>query len=335
MPPTGGSPAACLPRVRAEATASILEAGAGTQPSSANRRAASLTTYRASGYRDVFLLDSTPARSALSTGPASLGVLPPTPTLSARPFKLSNTLLQGLLAGGAGRQPYGGGVLGGAVVRDCARHVTDERQPSRDVMMLSGGGAQSLALLGLEAGAEGAVLALYLAFPTPTPRQLLEALQASCGALLSRVLGPQLRQRLRGPELGAEWETLLAGVPGAYVSVSRGGPPAAAGGGIPLAVEPASLASESLLPPSSPAPLGSSQSCRRHTHQHPQPHPQQQHKARAGPTTSLLRMLGSSGRSVATAPNGAGDACAAVGANGSEDGEEEWPPVCEPRRCSL
>ncbi|KAG2496614.1 hypothetical protein HYH03_005435 [Edaphochlamys debaryana] len=191
--------------------------------------------------RDVFLIDSTPARSALSNGLMSQTVAAPGPALVARPFRLSNTLFQAMtevpregrdlpivvpvpavddLSAVVPRPPsvvrvtsgpqglaappmlpppsVEGGVLAGLCVRDCARHVQDERQPSRDVMMLGSGGAQSLVLVGMEAGE---------------------------GAVLGGVLASHVRYRLRSPELASEWETLLAGVPGAYVSVSRGGGP--------------------------------------------------------------------------------------------------------------
>ncbi|KAG2496613.1 hypothetical protein HYH03_005434 [Edaphochlamys debaryana] len=194
------------------------------------------------GPRDVYLLDGSSTLEDLrATGFLAPGTAPTGPSLSARPFRLSNTLLQammgqpGSLATGASvaaasASPfltYGlpapsveGGVLAGLCVRDCARHVQDERQPSRDVMMLGSGGAQSLVLVGMEAG-EGAVLGVYLAFPTPTTAPLLEVVREGCSALLAKVLASHVRSRLRSPELASEWETLLAGVPGAYVSVSR------------------------------------------------------------------------------------------------------------------
>ncbi|GIL91974.1 hypothetical protein Vretimale_18541 [Volvox reticuliferus] len=179
-----------------------------------------------------------------------------------------------------------GGVFAGVCVRDCARHVQDERQPSRDVCMLmmsagdstrfaagtpgglsgsvrgggpvlssepaaavsgaggnGGGGAQSLVLLGIETG-DGAVLAVYLAFPTPAPIQLLEAVREGCNALLREHLATVVRHRLRCADLAAEWETLRAGVPGSYLSVSRCSivppDPSSAGAAMPCVQSPLS-----------------------------------------------------------------------------------------------
>ncbi|GLI60320.1 hypothetical protein VaNZ11_002436 [Volvox africanus] len=285
-------------------------------------RACSLSALRPSVPRDVFMLESSVMRSDGSFGLLSscqagaggtAGVGFPPPALSARAFRLSNTLLQamlhaaqvqqqdkhrsggdvvsGVVSGQGSRFLIGvdrrklvpnsfddsrcaaasavgttsnDGVLAGVCVRDCARHVQDERQPSRDVCMLmmsagdgtrfaagtpaglsssvrgggamlnsepaavvsaaggnGGGGAQSLVLLGIETG-DGAVLAVYLAFPTPAPIQLLDAVREGCNALLREHLATMVRHRLRCADLAAEWETLRAGVPGSYLSVSRG-----------------------------------------------------------------------------------------------------------------
>lgn len=203
--------------------------------------------------RNVFILENSAARCD-----GALGVTPsanPTlnhphhqpPSLSARAFRLSNTLLQAMLHSssntahqrtsvpkaastqdGSSVEASGrnNGVLPGLLVCDCARHIQDEHQPSRDVcmlMMAAGGtgggggsnhdggrpsavqnshggsatvqettaqaaGAQALVLMGMETG-DGAVLALYLAFPTPEPHQLLAGIRDSCSALMAEVGG--------------------------------------------------------------------------------------------------------------------------------------------------
>ncbi|GIL65666.1 hypothetical protein Vafri_19342 [Volvox africanus] len=292
--------------------------GSGDNVNAGAPRACSLSALRPSVPRDVFMLESSVMRSdgsfgllsSCQAGPGgTAGVGFPPPALSARAFRLSNTLLQAMLhaaqvqqqrsggdvvsgvvsgqggrfligadrrklvpnsfddstcaAASAGVPTSNGGVLAGVCVRDCARHVQDERQPSRDVCMLmmsagdgtrfaagtpaglsssvrgggavlnsepatavsapggnSGGGAQSLVLLGIETG-DGAVLAVYLAFPTPAPIQLLDAVREGCNALLREHLATIVRHRLRCADLAAEWETLRAGVPGSYLSVSR------------------------------------------------------------------------------------------------------------------
>ncbi|KAG2484999.1 hypothetical protein HYH03_016203 [Edaphochlamys debaryana] len=113
-------------------------------------------------------------------GPATTPPPPPmvaVPSLRAKGFQLSHTLLQRMVTVVDGRGPEG--VYAGLAVADCGRHVQDVHQPSRDVCMLMAGGVrgadmagdasdsnlfaserstgrilmQSLVLLGLEIGA--------------------------------------------------------------------------------------------------------------------------------------------------------------------------------------
>ncbi|KXZ47936.1 hypothetical protein GPECTOR_31g298 [Gonium pectorale] len=62
------------------------------------------------------------------------------PSLRAKGFQLSHTLLQRMVSAAEGRGPDG--VFGGLAVADCARHVQDVHQPSRDVCMLMAGGVR-------------------------------------------------------------------------------------------------------------------------------------------------------------------------------------------------
>ncbi|KAG2422184.1 hypothetical protein HXX76_016223 [Chlamydomonas incerta] len=72
------------------------------------------------------------------------------PSLRAKGFQMSHTLLQRMVASAAaaaaGGEGGGGvgpdGVYAGVAVADCARHVQDVHQPSRDVCMLMAGGVR-------------------------------------------------------------------------------------------------------------------------------------------------------------------------------------------------
>ncbi|KAG2454555.1 hypothetical protein HYH02_000400 [Chlamydomonas schloesseri] len=83
-----------------------------------------------------------------------------------------------------------------------------------------GGGAFSLVLFVVEVAEGGATLGLYLAFPSLMPAPLLEAAYESCGKLLNEMLAGIIRCRLQLPDLGAEFKTLLSGVPGSYVTLA-------------------------------------------------------------------------------------------------------------------
>ncbi|GIM01667.1 hypothetical protein Vretimale_6468 [Volvox reticuliferus] len=177
-------------------------------------------------------------------GPAS-AVSAPVLYMSAKAFQLSHTLLSRLVSSAAAhRSPVG------IIVVDTARHVADVRQPSRDVCMLIGakggmaasvwpqGGAPgsfsgfadhsgsrcgpaSLVLLAMEVAEDGCMLALYVAFPNLMPQPLLTAARESCEQLLSQMLIALVRHKLQTSELGPDLDTLRAGVPGSYISVSR------------------------------------------------------------------------------------------------------------------
>ncbi|GLC72288.1 hypothetical protein PLESTF_001228000 [Pleodorina starrii] len=187
-------------------------------------------------------------------GPASAMLSLPVLFMSAKAFQLSHTLLSRLVGGARKRQPAveQQQVPTGIIVADTARHMADVRQPSRDVCMLigskgavtgtiwqqqqqpggsgsigsagmgihtvldqSGGrsGPASLLLLAMEVAEGGCMLGLYVAFPTLMPQPLLVAARDSCEQLL--------RQVGREPGTGPDLDTLRAGVPGSYVSVSR------------------------------------------------------------------------------------------------------------------
>ncbi|GIL63273.1 hypothetical protein Vafri_17375 [Volvox africanus] len=207
------------------------------------------------------------------------------PSLRAKGFQLSHTLLQRMVAAAEGRGQDG--VYVGLVVPDCGRHVQDVHQPSRDVCMLMAGGVrgadmtadasdsnmfaserstgriamQSLVLVGVDVGhvgrqqqhqnaesnasgvatasgasggaagggggggggggasaTPGAVLALYLAFPTRLPPLLVASAHTSCRQLLSLMLARMVRVKI-ATELDVEFQTLCAGVPGSYAVV--------------------------------------------------------------------------------------------------------------------
>ncbi|GIL72928.1 hypothetical protein Vretimale_4573 [Volvox reticuliferus] len=181
-------------------------------------------------------------------GPAS-AVSAPVLYMSAKAFQLSHTLLSRLVSSAAAhRSPLQ--VPVGIIVADTARHVADVRQPSRDVCMLIGAkgsmagsvwpqsgapgsfsgyadhsgsrcGPASLVLLAMEVAEDGCMLALYVAFPNLMPQPLLTAARESCEQFLSRMLIALVRHKLQTPELGPDLDTLRAGVPGSYISVSR------------------------------------------------------------------------------------------------------------------
>ncbi|GIL57743.1 hypothetical protein Vafri_12889 [Volvox africanus] len=181
-------------------------------------------------------------------GPAS-ATSAPVLYMSAKAFQLSQTLLSRLVSNAVAHRPPLQ-VPVGVIVPDTARHVADVWQPSRDVCMLigakgsmagsiwqqsgapggfsgfadqSGGrcGPASLVLLAMEVAEGGCMLALYVAFPNLMPRPLLTAARESCEQLLRQMLVALVRHKLQTSELGPDLDTLRAGVPGSYISVSR------------------------------------------------------------------------------------------------------------------
>ncbi|GLI66868.1 hypothetical protein VaNZ11_010859, partial [Volvox africanus] len=167
--------------------------------------------------------------------------------MSAKPFHLSHTLLSRLVSNAVAHRPSLH-VPVGIIVPDTARHVTDVRQPSRDVCMLigsmagsiwqqngspggfSGGfvdqsvsrrGPGSLMLLAMEVARGGCMLALYVAFPNLMPQPLLTAARESCEQLLRHMLVALVRHKLQTSEIGPNLDTLRLGVPGSYVSIGH------------------------------------------------------------------------------------------------------------------
>ncbi|GLC52836.1 hypothetical protein PLESTB_000673900 [Pleodorina starrii] len=252
-------------------------------------------------------------KAAAAAAAVASGVVP---SLRAKGFQLSHTLLQRMIAAAEGRGPDG--VYSGLAVADCGRHVQDVHQPSRDVCMLMAGGVrgadmtadasdsnifaserstgriamQSLVLIGVDVGqvgqqhggqadaassgaggggggggggaAAGAVLALYLAFPTRLPPLLVSSAHTSCRQMLSVMLSRLVRSKV-ATDLEAEFQTLCSGVPGSYAVVpstppnlppggrpdphaTAGTPPSAAGAGNGHHATAASLGGPGAIP---------------------------------------------------------------------------------------
>ncbi|GIL68766.1 hypothetical protein Vafri_22007 [Volvox africanus] len=188
-------------------------------------------------------------RAARSPAGPTSATSAPVLYMSAKAFQLSQTLLSRLVSNAVAHRPPLQ-VPVGVIVPDTARHVADVRQPSRDVCMLIGAkgsmagsiwqqsgapggfsgfadqsgsrcGPASLVLLAMEVAEGGCMLALYVAFPNLMPQPLLAAARESCEQLLRQMLVALVRHKLQTSELGPDLDTLRAGVPGSYISVSR------------------------------------------------------------------------------------------------------------------
>ncbi|GFR41861.1 hypothetical protein Agub_g2642, partial [Astrephomene gubernaculifera] len=260
------------------------------------------------------LLRGASARLGTGGDAAAAAGLGAVPSLRAKGFQLSHTLLQRMVTAPAAEAGRGQeGVYGGLTVADCGRHVQDVHQPSRDVCMLMAGGVrgadmtadasdsnifaserstgriamQSLVLVGVDVGhvaptsqqqqgqgqqgqgqqggqqqegggGGGAILALYLAFPTKLPPLLVASAHASCRQLLSLMLARLVRRKV-STELAAEFSTLCSGVPGAYAVLPSSTPPPHAAPYTPSAAAGASAshrADGSAIPPLLQSPGG-------------------------------------------------------------------------------
>ncbi|KAG2488502.1 hypothetical protein HYH03_013005 [Edaphochlamys debaryana] len=163
-------------------------------------------------------------------------------------------------AGGpeSGPRARGGGSSAlGLTVPDVARWLQDVTLPSRDLYLVTGGALPTcLVLVGLplrdpvavkmrtQAPAnirsdnigsgglaprkeEGGMLAVYLAFPTPLPPPLLEAVREAACVVMGQLLAAPLRAKLSG-DLAPELSTLRSGVPGSYAVIHSPPPPSPA-----------------------------------------------------------------------------------------------------------
>ncbi|KAG2488501.1 hypothetical protein HYH03_013004 [Edaphochlamys debaryana] len=193
-----------------------------------------------------------PGRRIASPGPSS-------PDADRASLAASAVSLKGSAGGPeSGPRARGGGSSAlGLTVPDVARWLQDVTLPSRDLYLVTGGALPTcLVLVGLplrdptaasldlQAPAlvstdnlgggrssprkeEGGMLAVYLAFPTPLPPPLLEAVREAACVVMGQLLAAPLRAKLSG-DLAPELSTLRSGVPGSYAVLHSPPPPSPA-----------------------------------------------------------------------------------------------------------